>query len=360
MKNVKNLIWILLLIFSILFFTKTYTYASIRQIDHVFNFTPILVNDHELLVLGGWNNSKNVFESPYKYNLYTQVKTTINTKMHYPRYGYSLFQIDENNILIIGGKNKHGKYVYLAEIYNIKNQTFETIGRTNFEHNQPSILKMNDGNIFIISFSKAEIYNPKTKLFKIVGELKTYDINGILFNYNTLNKYSVNKAIGLDNGKILIIGNWNGVQNAELYNPKINKFEHAGTPISPRFQPTLSLLHDGSVLIAGGGIDKNSKTAELYDPKNNKFIKTGALRYGRYYHSAITLNNGKVLVVGGMYGQDEFIKYRRSIELYNPKTKKFRVIGFSIIRPMLSNLKLYKKNKVLIYGNGKVEIFRYQ
>jgi len=118
-------------------------------------------------------------------------------------------------------------------------------------------------------------------------------------------------------------------------------------------------LQNGKILISGGLGQEDCKSSELYDPVTKQFKRTGDLVLGRYYHNAITLANGNVLIVGGLYGQDEKIKYRKAIELYNPKTEKFKIVGFTIKRSMLTRLELIDRNKVVISGNGRVDIYKY-
>jgi hypothetical protein len=50
-------------------------------------------------------------------------------------------------------------------------------------------------------------------------------------------------------------------------------------------------------LVAGGG-DDNS-TAEVFDPTTGTFSITGGMEVGRSGHTATLLSNGSVLVAGG-------------------------------------------------------------
>ena len=62
----------------------------------------------------------------------------------------------------------------------------------------------------------------------------------------------------LADGRVLITGGQNGpVRNtAEIYNPVTDSFTTVGAMATPRYQHTMTLLADGSVLVAGG-FDEN-------------------------------------------------------------------------------------------------------
>lgn len=50
------------------------------------------------------------------------------------------------------------------------------------------------------------------------------------------------------------------------------------------------------MLVAGGG---ENSTAEVYDPATGSFSFTGGMEVGRSGHTATLLPNGSVLVAGG-------------------------------------------------------------
>ena len=69
----------------------------------------------------------------------------------------------------------------------------------------------------------------------------------------------------------------------------------------PRSRHTATLLQNGKVLIAGGGIGGGvyTSSAELYDPATGTFTATGSLAGPRLAHVAQLVAGGKVLVAGG-------------------------------------------------------------
>lgn len=86
---------------------------------------------------------------------------------------------------------------------------------------------------------------------------------------------------------------------------------------------TATLLHDGSVLLAGGqdGSGTALNTAERFYPSGGSgyFQTAGNLTTPRYFHTATLLPNGKVLLAGGKNGSGALA----STEVYDPVTDTF-------------------------------------
>jgi len=132
-------------------------------------------------------------------------------------------------------------------------------------------------------------------------------------------------AVLLANGKVLIVGGFNvsdGVlASTELYDPDNNCFAgNAGTPCAglttptmntARQVPTITLLPNGKVLVAGGQNDafESLASTELYDPVNNCFAgnpgtpcsgqSSPDMNEARGNDFGVLLSNGKVLISGG-------------------------------------------------------------
>lgn len=127
----------------------------------------------------------------------------------------------------------------------------------------------------------------------------------------------------LRDGRILITGGFtkseSGVlqdptETAEIFDPKINRFEILNAKMSePRAVHQAVLLKNGQVLILGGAKKYSSawsingscndclNSAELFDPVHMKFVKLGAAMIApRAFFTATPIDDGRILIVGGL------------------------------------------------------------
>jgi hypothetical protein len=102
-------------------------------------------------------------------------------------------------------------------------------------------------------------------------------------------------------------------------------------------EPSLALLLDGRVLVAGGlndvygdGDANVRATALLFDPATETFTPTGSMTRPRWRHSMSTLPDGRVLVAGGegwSVPEDRSPPLLADAETYDPTTGTFTPIG---------------------------------
>ena len=196
--------------------------------------------------------------------------------------------------------------------------------------------------------SSAEIYDPITEQFTIIGEMNSPRCS--------------HSSILLPDGRVLIIGGRAGVKadsevlsSCEVYDPEKNKFSFGPSLNERRRSPTATLLIDGRVLVAGGGkgigtydLSEGLKSCEIYDPKKDKFFLTGEMNDPRQYNQATLLSDGRVLITGG--SRKGAVETLKSAEIYDPKIEKFSITGSMGKKRMSHSSTLLPDGKVLIAG----------
>jgi serpin B len=148
-------------------------------------------------------------------------------------------------------------------------------------------------------------------------------------------------AVALDDGRILVTG---GVTSAEpgdgvfgaysstkLYDPQAGTWSATSLLNAARFEPAAALLHDGTVLVAGGTyIDDSTSdvlaSAEVYDPELQSWSRTGDIGPARSGARAVTLTDGRVLLVGGRGPDSDNAPFARA-EIYDPTSESWIAAG---------------------------------
>ena len=77
---------------------------------------------------------------------------------------------------------------------------------------------------------------------------------------------------------------------------------------------TATALHDGSVLLAGGGSSGGRGGEELFDPSTGSWSATASMLEVRTNHTATLLDDGSVLMAGGINPRGMLA----TAELYEP------------------------------------------
>jgi hypothetical protein len=175
------------------------------------------------------------------------------------------------------------------------------------------------------------------------------------------------EAVTLKNGQVLLTGgrDENGSASvAAVYDPASGKFHSTGS-LTPgagltggRSRPSLTLLPDGRVLVAGGKDDSGRAlaTAEIYDPATGAFTNTGAMSAGRVDHTATLLRDGTVLLVGGRSGPDAGgtgsgqPDLLSTAEIYDPSVGTFTATGSLATARADAAATLLDDGKVLLAG----------
>ncbi len=186
----------------------------------------------------------------------------------------------------------------------------------------------------------------KTITFNVATTPATFSATGSM-NYARENP----TVTLLQNGQVLIAGGFDGTNplaTAELYNPNTGLFTVTGSMSAPRYVHTATLLPNGQVLITGGlstaGATLN--IAELYNPNTGMFTVTGQMTTPRQNQTATLLQNGQVLIAAGNNSSGPLA----SAELYNPATSSFTATGSMHTSRYVPMAALLPNGQVLIAG----------
>jgi len=251
------------------------------------------------------------------------------------------------------------------------------------------VLAMADGSVLFIggcvadscetgpASSTVDRYDPAARQITPLGRLQAPRIDGA--------------AAALPDGSVLLAGGWSGRSRSDLverFDPRAGKSETVGRLSAPQdcsavtlpdgrvvlmgertvdaFDPqsatvrqitanspsldssTTTLLDDGRILVAGGGISGPPvDLAYLFDPDTGKAETTGRLAAPRRKHGAARLPDGRVLLVGGSGAEDRRNKYRE-LEVYDPGAGVFSSVGET------QEARFKIPDAVVLLGNGKV------
>ena len=153
----------------------------------------------------------------------------------------------------------------------------------------------------------------------------------------------------LPNGKVLVAGGGvmtaNELASAELYDPQTATWTVTGSMHTTRWGHTATLLTNGLVLVAGGSQEVGAPYAELYNPATETWTGTVPMTRYRFFHTATLLRNGQVLLAGGD-------STGASAELYDPLTGTWAPTGPMTELRFWHSATLLPDGRVLVAGGN--------
>jgi hypothetical protein len=239
--------------------------------------------------------------------------------------GAQIVLLSDGRVLFMGWYTQNPQAIPVdltPEIYDPASGTFSAAGTWPGEGTAGTATLLPDGTVLVTAYYS--------------GDTAIYDPVQSTFTPLNFTVYS-EAAILLANGKVLFVSGTDdlscggGVPGGQLtlYDPLSKTFRlTAGKTLVGQIQESVTLLGDGTVLLAGGWVCPGNSTvahefgpdnrAEIYDPVADTFTATGSMMNGRTGSRAPLLPNGTVLLAGGDNSAYPTTYKIASAEIYHP------------------------------------------
>ncbi len=242
------------------------------------------------------------------------------------------------SVLIAGGTDGRGNALRSAEIYDPKKKRWSAAASMSRPRVGHTATLLPNGKVLAAgglvmpfpspSFASTELYDPATNSWSFAAPM--------------IESRTRHTATLLPDGRVLVVGGLTVTlregglfpsqpTGAEIYDPKANRWSMTAPMGVPRLDQSVTLLPDGSVLVAGGTDDRLAilKSTEIYDPTQDRWISAAPMGVARSGHVATLMANGDVLVVGSL-GDDtnRFVNPSlTSAEIYDPRTNMWVTVA---------------------------------
>jgi len=307
--------------------------------------TATLLPGGKVLITGGWDGGN--LPSAELYNPATGAFASAGT-MTAARSDHAATLLTNGKVLIVGGNGGAAS----AELYDPLAQTFSATGSPGVARESQTATLLTNGKVLIAGGTTAEIYDPASGSFSATGNLTV--------------ARSQHVATLLPDGKVLLAGgyvpptdtgNHDGLESAELYDPTTGTFAVTGS-CGKRVAPVAALLADGTVIVGGGwhGFEGyfNSNSLTIYDPATGQSADAATMAVSRALFSMTLLADGSVLMAGGLqhHGGSED-GYLANAEIYDPSGRSSTLTACMTAARYAHTATLLADGRVLVDGGTK-------
>ena len=249
--------------------------------------TATVLTDGRVLVVGGTENGEAEIFDPQSANW------AATPSMLVPRADHTATLLHDGRVLVAGGTDFDGSdRIASADLYEPASGTWTATGRMGVARAGAGAVLLPDCTVLVVGGmgnpnAQAELYDPATGTWSALpnpDQARVGDINSITL---------------LRDGRALVS---RGLQAASLYDYTTKSWRSTAPMVQlGSGSGTATLLADGRVLFAGGGLFDNSpfaKRAQLYDPVGDTWTETPEMNHSHVYHTAALLQDGSVLIAG--------------------------------------------------------------
>ncbi len=223
-------------------------------------------------------------------------------ELQFGRWARSAALLPDGRVLVAGGGGEAERGT--AELFDPASGTWSRTGDLNVPRSGHTLTALSDGRVLISGAGPLELYEPEHGRFRLLdleppGDRPTatllLDGRVLLIGGNDRAEFTP----GLPNGH----GSGPATTRAVAFDPTTEELQDAGEMLQVRSSHSAVLLGDGRVLASGGAQDVHHDepvltSAELWDPSTETFAPTGEMDEPRFGHTMTLLRDGSVLVAG--------------------------------------------------------------
>lgn len=249
-----------------------------------------------------------------------QGRGAVPLHMTSPRAAHAIVSLADGSVLFIGGcvagTCDTGPASATVDRFDAGTGRISAAGRLLGPRTQAGVAALANGQVLIAGgwqgpsiTASLERFDPKLGTSQRVGAMSAAQMC---------------QAINLADGRVLLVGE----QTLEIFDPATSRVSVLSKQSPYLDGGTATLLSDGRVLVVGGGISREPRAdAFLINVRTGAATQTGSLASVRRKHAAVRLLDGRVLIVGGSDARDRNGGKMKAMEVFDPKTGRFSVVG---------------------------------
>ncbi len=308
--------------------TKSWSFTGSMHQERDY-FASVLLHDGNVLAIGGQDQSQTSLAACERYDA-ASGKWQQVSPMATPRMQHAAATLHDGTVLVAGGVR--GKK---SELYDPYDDVWIPTGDMQLEHGAGmAMLLLNNGTVLAMGGElapmQAEIFNPQTLRWT---QLYAFSAR----------KHFFHSMIQLKSGKILIVGtqslNYSDQVTAELYDPFWQSFSRTGNTVTNVGVVRMVMLEDGKVLLYSLGdlfAPTDTKTIQIYDPEKGTWSADKLNYIGAHNATVQMLHDGSILIAGGAWTTGNgasnagFLYHQDNVAACSPPAFTIRVDGSSV------------------------------
>lgn len=282
-------------------------YVDSLQTPRVF-FSALYIGNNKILVMGGMTQStlSNTTDS-CEFISVDSGKVSPAPRMPIARAEFPALLSNDGNVIAIGGiiqaTNNSGPVTAQVDLYNPSTNSWTTLGNLLFARRQHSAIFIDNDRILVVggrrtdlsSIVESEIFNIRTGQSTRVADY-LFPVNG------AASETSINGNFMVFTGRQYGPGSWRDT-SVIVYNAVNNTFARVSKLPEQIYHPAISKLWNGRTLMAGGSLSEGTpyvlSTNVNIENANASYTNVANLSQGTFWNNLCQFNTDSVLVIGG-------------------------------------------------------------